>query len=169
MIEIRAEQNKDFEAIRQVNLAAFKRENEANLVERLRLVHDTFSFVAIVAEQVVGHIFFSPVTIEGTDLEHLLILGLAPLAVKSEYQRQGIGSMLVRHSLKECFQSGCRAVVVLGKPTYYQRFGFSCAKEKGLKCEYDVPDEVFLVLESENGTLQNVKGTVKYHSEFRNV
>lgn len=169
MIEIRAEQTKDFAAVRQVNLAAFKRENEANLVERLRLVHHTFSFVAIVAEQVVGHIFFSPVTIEGTDPEHLLILGLAPLAVKSESQRQGIGSMLVRHGLKECFQSGYRAVVVLGKPSYYQRFGFFCASEKGLKCEYDVPDEVFLVLASENGALQNVKGIVKYHSEFMNV
>lgn len=168
-MEVRAEQTKDFETVRQVNLVAFGRENEANLIELLRPVPFTFSFVAVAAEQVVGHIFFSPVSVEGTCPKPLLILGLAPMAVLPNYQRQGIGSMLVQHSLKECFQSGCRTVVVLGHPTYYPRFGFVRASEKGLRCEYNVPDEVFLVLELENGALHGVEGTVKYCSEFMSV
>lgn len=169
IMEVRAEQTEDFETVRQVNLIAFGRENEANLVEQLRSVPSTFSFVAVAAGQVVGHIFFSPVSVEGTCPEPLLILGLAPMAVLPNYQQQGIGSMLVQHSLRECFQLGCRAVVVLGHPTYYPRFGFARASKKSLRCEYDVPDEVFLVLESENGALRGVEGTVKYRSEFMSV
>lgn len=168
IMEVRAEQTDDFETVRQVNIVAFGRENEANLIEQLRSVPFTFSFVAVAAEQVVGHIFFSPVFIEGICPE-LLILGLAPMAVFPNYQRQGIGSMLVQQSLRDCFQLGCRAVVVLGHPTYYPRFGFVRASAKGLRCEYDVPDEVFMVLESENGTLRGVEGTVKYRSEFMSV
>ncbi|MGH2412564.1 MAG: GNAT family N-acetyltransferase, partial [Microcystaceae cyanobacterium] len=109
-MEVRAETPEDVEAVRKVNLAAFGRENEANLVERLREVASTFSFVAVQANQVVGHIFFSPISVEGKCSKNLLILGLAPMAVLPEYQRQGIGSLLIQHSLKECSQSGCTAV-----------------------------------------------------------
>lgn len=168
-MEVRAEQFDDFQAVYQVHLAAFGRENEANLVKILRSVPDTFSFIAAVDEQIVGHIFFSPVSIEGSGRKNILILGLAPIAVLPNYQRQGIGSMLVQHSLKECFISGCHAVVVLGHPTYYPRFGFLRASQKGLRCEYNVPDDAFLVLELENGVLAGVEGVVKYRSEFSSV
>jgi putative acetyltransferase len=165
MMEIRAENPEDFEAIRTVNIAAFGQENEANLVNRLRGVSFTFSFVALQADQIVGHIFFSPVSVEGECPKDLLILGLAPLSVLPKYQRQGIGSSLVQHSLKECARS-CSAVVVLGHPEYYPRFGFVSAKEKGLRCEYSVPDELFMILEMESGVLQGCSGTIKYRGEF---
>jgi putative acetyltransferase len=165
-MEIRAENPEDFEAVRTVNIAAFGQENEANLVDRLRGVPSTFSFVAFQGDQIVGHIFFSPVSVEGECPKDLLILGLAPLSVLPKYQRQGIGSTLVQHSLNECAQSGCSAVVVLGHPEYYPRFGFVSAKKKGLRCEYSVPDEVFMILEMESGVLQGCSGTIKYRAEF---
>jgi putative acetyltransferase len=176
-MEVRAEKPADLAAIRQVNVSAFGRKSEADLVDRLRGVALTFSFVAVESEQIVGHIFFSPVAIpqsgSSANAEEsagdLLFLGLAPVAVLSEYQRQGIGSLLVQYGLKECLRLGYKAVVVLGSPAYYSRFGFISAKEKGLGCDYPVPDEAFMVLELESGALEGRAGTVKYRSEFNSL
>jgi putative acetyltransferase len=168
-MEIRAEQSDDVEAVRRVNVAAFRREGEADLVDALRGGASTFSFVAIKSGQIVGHVFFSPVAIAGTCADDLLIFGLAPVAVLPDHQRQGIGSLLIQHGLKECARLGGSAVVVLGSPAYYPRFGFTPAKEKGLGCEYPVPDEAFMVLELESGALEGCVGTVKYHSEFNKL
>ncbi|KAM3100172.1 GNAT family N-acetyltransferase [Phormidesmis sp. 146-12] len=173
-MEVRAEKPEDIEAVRSVNVAAFGREGEADLVDRLRGATSTLSLVAVAADQIVGHVFFSPVAIAGeytndstNDLTNdLLILGLAPVAVLPNYQRQGIGSLLIRQGLQAGIQFGCKAVVVLGSPKYYSRFGFTPASEKGLKCEYAVPDEAFMVLELKAGALEGCVGTVKYRSEF---
>ena len=165
-MDIRTEKPEDVEAVRNINIAAFGRENEANLVDRLRGVASTFSFVAVQSDRIVGHIFFSPVVVEGKCSRNLSILGLAPVAVLPNYQRQGIGTLLIREGLKECGRSGFQAVVVLGHPDFYPRFGFIPASRKSLGCEYDVPDEAFMVLELESGALQDSSGTVKYRSEF---
>jgi putative acetyltransferase len=168
-MEIRAEKAEDASAIRCVNIAAFGRSGEADLVDRLRSVASTLSFVAEESGQIVGHIFYSPVEIEGKSSERLLILGLAPLAVLPAYQHQGIGTLLIQHSLEECVHLGSKAIVVLGHPEYYPRFGFTPAKEKGLRCEYSVPEEVFMVLELEVSALEGCQGTVKYRSEFKDL
>jgi putative acetyltransferase len=165
-MEIRAEKSDDVEAVRRVNVAAFGRESEADLVDALRGVGSTFSFVAVESGQIVGHVFFSPVEIAGAYADDLFMLGLAPVAVLPDHQRQGIGSLLIRHGLKECVRLGGSAVVVLGSPEYYPRFGFTKAKGKGLGCEYPVPDDAFMVLELEIGALKGYVGTVKYRSEF---
>jgi|SRR6476469_8279288 len=165
-MDIRTEKPEDVEAVRDINIAAFGRENEANLVDRLRGIASTFSFVAVQSDRVVGHIFFSPVVVEGKCSSNLSILGLAPVAVLPNYQRQGIGTLLIREGLKECGRSGFQAVVVLGHPDFYPRFGFIPASRKNLGCEYDVPDEAFMVLELKSGALKDCSGTVKYRSEF---
>ncbi|MEG4342304.1 N-acetyltransferase [Microcoleus sp. A003_D6] len=166
-MDIRTEKPEDLEAVRNVNIAAFGRENEANLVDRLRGIASTFSFVAVQSDRIVGHLFFSPVVVEGKCSSNLSILGLAPVAVLPDCQRQGVGSLLIREGLKECARSGFHAVVVLGHPDFYPRFGFIPASKKSLGCEYDVPDEAFMLLELETGALQDCSGTVKYRSEFR--
>ncbi|MEG4120500.1 N-acetyltransferase [Microcoleus sp. N9_B4] len=163
---IRTEKPEDVEAVRNINILAFGRENEANLVDKLRGIASTFSFVALQSDRIVGHIFFSPVVVEGKCSRNLSILGLAPVAVLPNYQRQGIGTLLIREGLKECGRSGFQAVFVLGHPDFYPRFGFIPASRKSLGCEYDVPDEAFMVLELESGALQDSSGTVKYRSEF---
>jgi putative acetyltransferase len=169
MIEICAEQLEDKDAVHQVNVAAFGRENEATLVARLRGVASTFSWVAVDLDRVVGHILFSPVAIEGEGECEGLILGLAPVAVLTEEQGKGTGSLLIQQGLVECARLGAKAIVVLGAPKYYRRFGFESAKNYGLRCEYDVPDEAFMVLELVQDALKNCVGMVKYRPEFSMV
>lgn len=168
-ITIRAEGEEDWDIVRKVNELAFKQPNEANLVDALRAKASFFiSLVAVDGEQVVGHIFFSPVTVKSKE-NSFAAMGLAPMAVLPERQNQGIGSLLVREGLKECKRIGENVVVVLGHSDYYPRFGFVVAKEKGLSCEYPVPDEVFMVAELTANALNGRGGLVVYHSEFKNV
>lgn len=88
------------------------------------------------------------------------------MAVLPACQRRGIGSALVREGLDRCRQLGAAAVVVLGHPTYYPRFGFGLASRVDLRCEYEVPDECFMVLELEPGALCGRSGIVRYHAAF---
>jgi Predicted acetyltransferase len=78
---------------------AFGRETEANLVDKLRGIASTFSFVAVQSDRIVGHLLFSPVAVAGKCSSNLSILGLAPVAVLPDYQRQGIGSLLIREGI----------------------------------------------------------------------
>lgn len=169
MIMIRAEGAGDVGAVRRVNEAAFGRVGEADLVDALRGAAEPYvSLVAVEDERVVGHIFFSPVSVE-SDGSVFRAMGLAPMAVSPEQQRRGVGSMLVREGLRECRRIGHDVVVVLGHPEYYPRFGFVPASSKGLSCEYDVPDEAFMVAELEPGALGGRGGLVKYMTEFGRV
>jgi len=167
MIIVRPETAEDIPSVRWVNELAFGQLGEADLVDALRPTAQPYiSLVAVIQGQVVGHIFFSPVTLEAEG--SALILGLGPMAVLPEYQNQGIGSRLVREGLKECQRIGSDVVVVVGHPTYYPRFGFVPASRKGLRCEYPIPDEVFMVAELKPNALSR-KGLVKYRPEFGDV
>ena len=88
------------------------------------------------------------------------------MAVAPEFQNRGIGSLLVRRGLEMCLDSGFPVVVVLGHPHFYPRFGFTMASTSGIHPQWDVPDEVFMVAELEQGALRGVTGTVKYRPEF---
>jgi len=169
MLTIRAETPEDYLAVRRVNELAFIRSAEADLVDALRkTVAPYISLVATVDGQLVGHIFFSPVTVI-SECNRFRALGLAPMAVLPNYQNQGIGSRLVRKGLTECRTIGHNIVVVLGHPEYYPRFGFEVAREKGLRCEYEVPDEAFMVAQLENRALAGRHGLVKYAPAFSNL
>jgi putative acetyltransferase len=165
MFTIRPEMEDDAPAIRRVNEQAFGQPGEADLVDALRL--EARPFVSLVADregEVVGHIAFSPVTIDGRDVGGAL--GLAPMAVLPAFQGQGIGSALVREGLAACRRAGCAAVFVLGHAHYYPRLGFVPAPPRGLRCAYPVPDDVFMVAELQPGALDGVDGLVRYHPTF---
>jgi putative acetyltransferase len=169
MLLIRPERPEDTTAIRQVNEQAFGRSDEANLVDTLRTRGKAvLSLVAVEGDRIVGHIFFSPVTIESDD-RLVLAVGLAPMAVVPERQRHGIGSQLVNAGLEECRNAGYHYVVVLGHPTYYPRFGFVPASRYGLTSEYAVPDEAFMVLAWRGGVWGERGGLARYEPEFREV
>ena len=170
-ISIRPEREEDYAAIGEINRVAFGRENEARLVQNLRRSPNfipELSLVAVKDGSVVGHILFSPIAIQLGD-GNLPALALAPLAVRPEYQNQGIGSQLLRHGLKQCRDFGHKVIVVVGHPEYYPRFGFSSARAKGLDALFPVPDEAFMALELVPGDLNGVSGMVIYPEEFDGV
>jgi len=159
----------DLAAIRDVNLAAFPEAAEADLVEALRSGGKaTISLVAVEAGRVVGHILFSPVTMDIND-EKDPVLGLGPMAVLPGSQGQGVGSLLVTTGLDHCRDAGVGCVVVLGHPDFYPRFGFRPARQFGIGSEYDVADKYFMVAELARGALGRVSGTARYEPEFAGV
>jgi putative acetyltransferase len=168
---VRPETPADQAAIRAVNEQAFGKPNEANLVDALR-VSPAFipdlSLVIVLDGQAVAHVLFSRVTIEG-DGEPVEVLALAPVAVRPEWQRRGIGSRLIGAGLERARALGYRAVVLIGHPTYYPRFGFTPARAFGLECPFPVPDEAFMALPLRPGGLDGVRGTVVYPSAFSEV
>ncbi len=167
VVIIRREIPEDIDSIRYVNEQAFEQKEETELIDKLRnrdVV--TLSLVAVQDEQIVGHILFSPVTVE-SDCSSFEAISLAPMAVLPEYQCQGIGSQLVQVGLKECYQLGHEVVVVLGHPDYYPRFGFVLGRTKGIGCEFEVPDEAWMILELREGALAGRKGSVKFQPEFQ--
>ncbi len=165
---IRAEKKGDREAVRAVNLAAFETPSEADLVDALR--QQAQPLISLVAEEngeVVGHIMFSPVSL--SDHPGFRVMGLAPMAVAPLQQGQGTGSALVRAGLDQCRQLDVAAVVVLGHPEYYPRFGFSPASQFGIDSEYDVAEEVFMAMELQTDALNGKAGRVSYHPVFKNL
>ena len=125
----------------------------------------TLSLVAVRGVEVVGHILFTPVTIE-SDGEATAVLGLGPMAVLPGHQRQGVGSLLVRTGLEECRRAGPGCVVVVGHPEYYPRFGFAPARERGVVWEHPAPAEAFMLLELRPGALGGRGGIARYAPEF---
>ena len=165
---VRTEEEDDRAAVHAVYISAFETPSEANLVDALR--NQARVLVSLVAEEngaVVGHIMFSPVSLSGHP--DTKMMGLAPMAVAPKQHRKGIGSALVRAGLVKVKKLGCMAVVVLGHPDYYLRFGFSPSSRFGIECEYDVPAEAFMVMELRPAALRGKRGRVKYHSAFGNV
>lgn len=164
-VEIRDEVNADIGGIRRVHESAFDTPAEADLVDLLR-AHGR-AFISLVAEskgEIVGHILFSPVTIEPPQ-PGWNALGLAPLAVLPDHQRMGTGAALSEQGLARCRELGTHLVVVLGDPAYYARFGFRRARDFGLDNEYQA-DEHFMALALTPGALQQFNGLVKYAPEF---
>jgi putative acetyltransferase len=163
---IRREELQDIAAVRHVNEQAFGGSVEANAIDALRdRDAATLSLVAVIDGQVVGHLCFSPVTIEAPD-RSWPGLGLAPLAVLPEYQRQGIGTALLNAGLEACRQLGHERVIVLGHPAYYPRFGFERASVYGVRFEYQAPDAACLILALRPGALDGVSGVAKYQPEW---
>ena len=165
---IRAETKDDFAAVQSINLSAFPEDGESRLVNRLRKnAQPIISLVAEVDGKLVGHILFSPVTLDSKS--SLQLMGLAPMAVLPAYQRQGIGSALVEAGLEKCRLAQFGAVVVLGHPDYYPKFGYTASSNFAIKSEYDVPEEVFMIIELKKGYLKDCSGTISYHEEFKNL
>jgi putative acetyltransferase len=164
-MRIRAETPRDRAAVRAVNEAAFGTSVEADIVEALRSKPTTtISLVADSGAAVVGHILFSPVTL--ADHPQLHLMGLGPMAVAPRYQRRGVGSALVREGLARCRQRGVDAVAVLGHPEYYPRFGFVPASRYGIRSEYAVPEDVFMILELSKRALDGASGLIRYDAAF---
>jgi len=168
-IKIRPETPKDFEQVIKVNDLAFNQPNEGKMIEALRCDNKFIPELSIVAEvdsMVVGHILFFPLNIISGE-KSFEVLSLAPMSVLPEYQNKGIGNKLVTEGLKKAKKMGFKAVVVLGHPTYYPKFGFERASNWNIKLPIeDVPDEASMAIELEEGFLKDKAGVIEYPSEY---
>ena len=167
IVTIREEKSGDERQIRVVNQQAFGQNGEADIVDKLRQTcPNLISLVAVLEELIVGHILFSPVTVQ-TKERIITGMGLAPMAVLPDFQRQGMGSRLVKAGLDVVERAHFPFIIVLGHPTYYPRFGFVPASQYGIKSEYEnVPDDAFMILVFEKAALDGVSGVAKYRPEF---
>lgn len=129
MMKIRIAAKTDRDDIRNVYLSAFgegERESVSKLAVDLLSEETTPVTLSLVAEAggtVVGHVAFSPVTIENSkDFQGYI---LAPLAVKPAHQKRRVGSQLVEDGIQRLSEMGVGIIFVYGDPRYYGRFGFN--------------------------------------------
>ena len=167
-MRIRQEREADYEAIRAVNENAFGRAVEAELVEAIRAT-DRFlpqlSLVAVVDDDVVGHVLLSYVELEPGSRR---VLQLGPLAVRRSQQQRGIGSALVLEALRTAEARDEPLVMLEGDPNYYGRFGFRGSEQLGISAPPGVSARHFLVC-----TLiaydPSVRGQAVYSEPFRAI
>jgi putative acetyltransferase len=163
-VTIREATEADFSEIAALTRAAFGGEYEVELIEKLRAAR--LMIVSLVAAQegaVVGHILFSELGVE-VDGRTVKTVALAPMAVRPDRQRRGGGSSLVERGLRALRHRGYQAVIVLGHPDYYRRFGFSPSLTASLVAPFS--GEAFMGLELVGGSLSGKVGSVKYPKAF---
>jgi len=117
--------------------------------------------IAEIDGDLIGHILFTPAQIE-VDKQATAGMGLAPMAIHPQYQKNGIGSALVEAGLHLLREQRCPFVIVLGHPDYYPRFGFGVASRHGIQCQWEVPDEAFMVRILDPRAMESVTGVARY-------
>ncbi|MCC8145271.1 MAG: N-acetyltransferase [Bacteroidales bacterium] len=143
-IQIRETIADDFNSIMDVEKQGFGYDKEAYLVADLlndRTGEPRLSLLAFYKDEPVGHILFTRAYFDGHDDQPMMHI-LAPLAVKPEYQRKGIGGMLIREGIRLLREKGSNLVFVLGHKEYYPKYGFSPQAERlGYPAPYPIPEE----------------------------
>ncbi len=166
-MKIRLENKNDFNAIRLVNDKAFGQPQEGNVIHKLRGSDpQVLSFVAEINSQVVGHIFYSTAKIV-CDNKEIVGLGLAPMAVLPEYQKQGIGKMLIKESISAITKKNIPFIIVLGHADYYPKCGFEKASKHAISCQWNgIPDEAFMIMILDKEKMSGIHGVAKYRAEW---
>ncbi|UJF19708.1 N-acetyltransferase [Vibrio sp. SS-MA-C1-2] len=162
---IRTEAPADILPINQLLKNAFPTDEEALLVMKLREnSRFTLSMVAANDEgELIGYLLFTPVTVNGEDIGWQ---GLAPVAVKEEYRKQGVAAALINEGVTMLAEFGYPLAVVLGEPTYYHRFGFVTTTNENLQSQWDIPSDYFMLKNILDIDLSCHQGTIEYSEEF---
>ncbi len=169
---IRAANEEDYPQIYAINTDAFGQADESNLIALLKKNSNfiaELSLVGLIDNQIVAYILYTKIEIINDLKESNRSLALAPMAVSTKFQKQNLGSQLIKHSLEKVAELGFESVIVLGHEKYYPKFGFVAASKWNIKAPFDVPDNVFMALEINNGSLNKTSGVVKYPTEFNIV
>jgi putative acetyltransferase len=166
-ITVRPETAEDIRAIDVVHISAFGGEAEARLVSALRestTYNRELSQVAELSGRIVGHVLLTrvPLRKEGEE-KHVLALG--PMSVVPSQSHRGIGSELINASITLAKDKGYGAIVVLGHPEYYKRFGFIPARDLRVSCNLPAPEDALTVMEIVEGNLAG-GGHVEYPEPF---
>ena len=152
------------DSIGRLNDLAFGGRYESQLAADLRATG--LSAVELVADEqtaIVGHILFSALEVT-LDQEPIRVLAVAPMSVRPDHQRRGIGSVSVRAGLERAREQGWQAVIVLGHREYYPRFGFSAELAQTLQAPFS--GNGLMALELVAGALQGNGGRVAYPPAF---
>ncbi len=171
MISTIKETAEHFDAVRKLTIEAFSssafgHNGEAELIESVRQqCNDALSLVAIDREEVVGHILFSPATIRCKNKTHHG-MGLGPIAVLPTHQRQGIGSMLVSHGMKQLALLEVEFTVVAGHPDFYPRFDFVPAANLAIVHGFEGMPQDILFIHTKESRPDFGEGRVYYHTAF---
>ncbi|MCD4704437.1 MAG: N-acetyltransferase [Methanosarcinaceae archaeon] len=143
-IQIREANRSDFDDVMKIEKEAFGQDEEAEIVSQLlkdKSAEPVMSLLAFKDTEAVGHILFTKAKIEANEPSPSIYI-LAPLAVKPEYQRQGIGGMLINEGFKKLKEIGAEMVFVLGHESYYPRYGFKPnAGSFGFAATYPILDK----------------------------
>jgi len=165
-IILRLETAKDHREVEELTREAFWNENvpgcdEHYLVHTIRNAEafiPELDFVAVLDGKIVGNIMYARSRVlEDSGIEHPT-LTFGPLCVHPELQGQGIGSMLVRHTLPIAQSMGFTVIITYGDPDYYQRFGFRPGREYGIYTMEKSYSPALIVLELQEGAMQGIKG-----------
>jgi putative acetyltransferase len=152
--------------VRDTLIAAFGGEAEADLVAALAARRQCLAaFVAVAGGAIVGHVALSAVEVEAAEKARV-VAALAPLGVRPQYHRRGIGARLVEAALRSMRQAGASGALVLGNPRYYGRFGFVPAANFGLRAPFDAPAGSFQATELVPGGLAGCAGLCRYAAPF---
>ena len=166
-ITVRPETAEDIRAIDVVHISAFGGEAEAQLVSALRestTYNRELSQVAELGGRIVGHVMLTRVPLR-KDGEEKHVLALGPMSVVPSQSHRGIGSELINASISLAKEKGYGAIVVLGHPEYYKRFGFVQARELQVSCNLPAPEDALTVMEIVEGNLAG-GGHVEYPEPF---
>lgn len=176
---IRLEQPEDYFAVEQLTYAAFltmdlpgrTRTDEHFLVHVLRdspAFIPELDFVAEIDGQIVANIMYTKSKIIHSNGAESETVTFGPVSVLPEWQIQGIGSALIRHSLDRAGELGYRAVVIIGHAAYYPRFGFQPASEHDLTLPDGTAFDAFMARELVAGALGN-RGGIWYEDEVFHI
>lgn len=134
----------------------------AAVVERL-------NYVCVDDDKICGHIFYTQTRVISDDGRTFETLTFGPLSVAPAYQRQGIGSHLVRMTLRVAENEGYSGVVITGNPKYYQRFGFRPAADFGITAEDGSSFPELMACELGVDRLKPVHGRIHFCREFMQI
>lgn len=169
-IKVRLEEEKDYRIVEELTREAFWREErieeigigatEHYMVHSLRKKDGIreLDFVAEIDGKLVGHVIYSKAHILQLNGEKIRVLNFGPLSVLPEYQKQGIGSALMKYSIECARKLGYGAILFFGHATYYPRFGFTEAKNFGITTEWGNNYPSFMAMELKKGYLEKVTG-----------
>lgn len=165
---IRQETSEDYEEVYKLITSAFASAehadgNEQDLVASLRKGTAFIPELSLVAEadgELAGHILFTRATVGGSE-----VLALAPLSVKPEFQRQGVGTALINEGHRIAGKLGYQYSIVMGSELYYPKFGYIPAERLGISAPEGVPSVNFMAIKLQENA-KPISGPVVYAKEF---
>ena len=170
-INLRQEEPKDYHQVNLLTRKAFWSDTSRRLTglgcDEHYLTHTLrksvefipeLDYVAEVDGKIVGNIMFSTAFVEKYDGSRHNVISFGPLSVLPEYQKKGVGTALMRCTLKKAAKLGYGAVIFFGHPTYYPRFGFKEAAQFGIKTAAGRNHPAFMAMELHYGDLDGVEG-----------